>query len=124
MHLLFIIFIILLVVGAVGLSIVGFIIKSIFGIGRRFSFGPRTSEYKHTTNERTSDYRQGNTSYSSDSDYSSRSSHSSRSDYSSRGSYSSRGDESSYTNPATGKKQKKIFTEDDGEYVDFEEIKD
>lgn len=112
MHLLFIIFIILLVVGAVGLSIVGFIIKSIFGIGRRFSFGPRTSEYKHTTNERTSDYRQGNTSYSSDSDYSSRSSHSSRSD------------ESSYTNPATGKKQKKIFTEDDGEYVDFEEIKD
>lgn len=112
MHLLFIIFIILLVVGAVGLSIVGFIIKSIFGIGRRFSFGPRTSEYKHTTNERTSDYRQGNTSYSSDSDYSSRSSHSSRSD------------ESSYTNPATGKKQKKIFTEEDGEYVDFEEIKD
>ena len=112
MHLLFIIFIILLVVGAVGLSIVGFIIKSIFGIGRRFSFGPRTSEYKHTTNERASDYRQGNTSYSSDSDYSSRSSH------------SFKGDESSYTNPATGKKQKKIFTEDDGEYVDFEEIKD
>ena len=118
MHLLFIIFIILLVVGAVGLSIVGFIIRSIFGIGRRFSFDPRTSEYKHTTNERASDYRQGNTSYSSDSDYSSRSSHSSRS------SYSSRGDESSYTNPATGKKQKKIFTEEDGEYVDFEEIKD
>jgi len=119
MHLLFSIFIILIVIGFIFLFFVRFIIKSIFDIGRRFTFGSHASEYKHTTKEKTADYQQENTSYSSDNDYSFQDS-----DDSSWSSYSSTDDENSYINPATGKKQKKIFTKDDGEYVDFEEIKE
>ncbi|MCS3085313.1 DUF4834 family protein [Bacteroides ovatus] len=41
-----------------------------------------------------------------------------------QGSYNSNDDEEEILSENTGKKAQKIFTQDDGEYVDFEEIKE
>ena len=75
MHiLLFILFFIIAII-VFGLSIVGFLLRTIFGIGRRSS-----SSHHGKTGQSQQSYNQGS--------------------------------------------HKKIFTQDDGEYVDFEEIKE
>ena len=86
MHiLLFILFFIIAII-VFGLSIVGFLLRTIFGIGRRSS-----SSHHGKTGQSQQSYNQG--SYNSNENTSAR-------------------------------KHKKIFTQDDGEYVDFEEIKE
>ena len=90
MHiLLFILFFIIAII-VFGLSIVGFLLRTIFGIGRRSS-----------------------------------SSHHGKTGQSQQGSYNSNDDEEEILSENTSaRKHKKIFTQDDGEYVDFEEIKE
>ena len=87
MHiLLFILFFIIAII-VFGLSIVGFLLRTIFGIGRRSS-----SSHHGKTGQSQQSYNQG--------------------------SYNSNDDEEEILS------EKKIFTQDDGEYVDFEEIKE
>ena len=89
MHiLLFILFFIIAII-VFGLSIVGFLLRTIFGIGRRSS-----SSHHGKTGQ-------------------------------SQQSYNSNDDEEEILSENTSaRKHKKIFTQDDGEYVDFEEIKE
>ena len=95
MHiLLFILFFIIAII-VFGLSIVGFLLRTIFGIGRRSSSRPRQTESGHTNQQ---DYDQGNRRPIND-------------------------EEEIYSENISEKRHKKIFTQDDGEYVDFEEIK-
>ena len=94
MHiLLFILFFIIAII-VFGLSIVGFLLRTIFGIGRR------SSSSHHGKTEKS---QQSNN----------------------QGSYNSKNDEEEILSENTSaRKHKKIFTQDDGEYVDFEEIKE
>lgn len=95
-HILGFLFIIIVVILVIGLSIIGTVLRSIFGLGKR-----RTSSGS----------------------------------YQSGGGYSFSGDQqqtaSSQANEGTTssenvvhRKHKKLFTKDEGEYVDFEEIKE
>ena len=97
MHILLFILIFIIAIFVFGLSIVGFILRTIFGLGRSSS----SSRPKQTESGRTSQQ-----SYN-------------------QGSYNSNDDEEEILSENTSaRKHKKIFTQDDGEYVDFEEIKE
>lgn len=102
-HILGFLFIIIVVILVIGLSIIGTVLRSIFGLGKR-----RSS---------SGSYQNGGGSYQSG------------------GGYSFSGDQqqtaSSQANEGTTssedvvhRKHKKLFTKDEGEYVDFEEIKE
>ena len=102
-HILGFLFIIIVVILVIGLCIIGTVLRSIFGLGKR-----RTS---------SGSYQNGGGSYQSG------------------GGYSFSGDQqqtaSSQANEGTTssedvvhRKHKKLFTKDEGEYVDFEEIKE
>lgn len=109
-HILGFLFIIIVVILVIGLSIIGTVLRSIFGLGKR-----RTS---------SGSYQNGGGSYQSGGG-----------SYQSGGGYSFSGDQqqtaSSQANEGTTssedvvhRKHKKLFTKDEGEYVDFEEIKE
>lgn len=89
MYIFLFIFIFLIVILVLGLSIVGAILRAVFGIGKRSSYQPK---------QKRSDYNQG-TNTTSDNK------------------------EDTFVEGGPKNKHKKIFTEDEGEYVDFEEIK-
>lgn len=102
-HILGFLFIIIVVILVIGLSIIGTVLRSIFGLGKR-----RSS---------SGSYQNGGGSYQSG------------------GGYSFSGDQqqtaSSQANEGTTssedvvhRKHKKLFTKEEGEYVDFEEIKE
>ena len=97
MHILLFFLLFLVAVVIAGISIVGFILKTIFGIGRGSSSKSRQT-------------------YSDD-----RGQRQSRSDYNQHNNYEPEDDE--FNSQPAGKKHKKIFSKDEGEYVDFEEIK-
>lgn len=99
MHILLFLLIILIVIVVFGLSIVGAVLKAIFGIGRRSSTSrPRETGYERM-NQQQSRANPNNDTYTS---------------------YDNTGDTTS-DNPS--KAHKKIFSKEEGEYVDFEEIK-
>lgn len=95
MHILLFIFILIIAIVVFGLSIVGFILRTIFGLGRSSSSPrPKQTESGRTTSRQN--YDQGNRRPNDD-------------------------EEKIYSGNVSGEKHKKIFTKDDGEYVDFEE---
>lgn len=99
MHILLFLLIILIVIIVFGLSIVGAVLRAIFGFGRSNSTSrPRATGYERT-NQQQSSSNPNNDTYTS---------------------YDNTGDTSS-DNPS--KAHKKIFSKDEGEYVDFEEMK-
>ena len=98
-HILGFLFIIIIAILIIGLSIIGTVIRSIFGLGRH-----RTSSGSYQNPEGYS-YNNTNTRQRSTS--------------------SSQQDET--TEPEEGEihlKRKKLFSKDEGEYVEFEEIKE
>lgn len=101
-HILGFLFIIIIAVLLIGLSIIGTVIRSIFGFGGRRS--------THT-------YQNGNGSYQPDRGYSYNDGR--QSDFS-QGEETEAEPEEETRHP----KRKKLFSKDEGEYVDFEEIKD
>lgn len=104
-HILGFLFIIIVVILVIGLSIIGTVLRSIFGLGgkRRASSGT---------------YQNGGGSYQSGGGYT----------FSGNGQQSSSSHEDAERATADddvrGKQRKKLFAKDEGEYVDFEEIKD
>lgn len=89
MHILLFFLLIFVVIIIVGLSIVGAVLRAIFGIGRR-------SSRRNNTNAPTQD------SYNP---------------------YDSAQNSDTNNEAASDEKHKKIFAKDEGEYVDFEEVK-
>lgn len=101
MHILLFILIFIIAIVVFGLSIVGFLLRAIFGIGRRSSSSssrPKQAESGRGTTGQQS-YNQGTQNPADN-------------------------EEEIYAENVTGRRHKKIFTQDDGEYVDFEEIKE
>ena len=96
MHILLFILIFIIAIFVFGLSIIGFILRTIFGLGR----GSSSSRPKQTESGRTS-----------------------QQDYGQRDRRSNDDEEEIYSENVPEKRHKKIFTQGDGEYVDFEEIK-
>lgn len=99
LHILGFLFIIIIAILIIGLSIIGSVFRSIFGLGGRRSSG--------TYQKGSGNYQSGGYSY----DDNQQQSDSSTTDSTAR----------------TGGKQskrKKLFSEDEGEYVDFEEVKE
>ena len=94
MHILLFILIFIIAIFVFGLSIVGFILRTI--LGRSSS----SSRPKQTESGRTSQQSYNQTNRRSNDD-----------------------EEEIYSENVPEKRHKKIFTQDDGEYVDFEEIK-
>ena len=100
MYILLFLLVIVIVVIVLGLSIVGAVLRAVFGLGRRSSHSGKTTQ-QQTYGRRT--YQQP---------------------------YQSEQDNSSYTHEenlsqeSRPRQKKKIFDKDDGEYVDFEEIKE
>lgn len=92
-HLLGFLFLIFIVILVVGLTIVGSVLRTIFGFGRRRPASPRST---HTHTYRTSHTESQHTSANNDEEI---------------------------RKEQTDIKHKKIFTKDEGEYVDFEEVK-
>lgn len=99
MHILLFILLFIIAIVVFGLSIVGFLLKSIFGLGRGSS--------SSSQNRRQTNSEQPN-----------------RQDYNQRPPNSNDDEEEIYSENVSGRRHKKIFTKDDGEYVDFEEIKE
>ena len=99
MHILLFLLLVLAAIVIFGLSIVGFVLRAIFGLGRGSS--SRTKQAGNGQNGQ----QQGRPSYNQNTD--------SRAD--------DEGEIFAENSPRT--KHKKIFTQDDGEYVDFEEVK-
>ena len=99
MHTLLFLHLFLAAIVIFGLSIVGFVLRAIFGLGRGSS--SRTKQAGNGQNGQ----QQGRPSYNQNTD--------SRAD--------DEGEIFAENSPRT--KHKKIFTQDDGEYVDFEEVK-
>ena len=95
MHILLFILIFIIAIFVFGLSIVGFILRTIFGLGRSSSSRPKQTESGRTNQQ----------------------------DYEQRNHRSNDNEEEIYSENVPEKRHKKIFTQDDGEYVDFEEIK-
>lgn len=85
-HVLGFFFIILIAILLIGLSIIGTVIRSLFGIGNRRTGNSHSSDKAHTSN----------------------------------GPSASATGAGTYQRP----KRRKLFTQDDGEYVDFEEVKE
>ncbi|WP_294552593.1 DUF4834 family protein [uncultured Bacteroides sp.] len=100
MHILLFILIFIIAIVVFGLSIVGFLLRAIFGIGRRSSSSsrPKQAESGRSATGQQS-YNQGTQNPADN-------------------------EEEIYSENVTGRRHKKIFTQDDGEYVDFEEIKE
>ena len=99
MHILLFLLLFLAAIVIFGLSIVGFVLRAIFGLGRGSS--SRTKQAGNGQNRQ----QQGRPSSNQNTD--------SRAD--------NEGEIFAENSPRT--KHKKIFTQDDGEYVDFEEVK-
>lgn len=99
MHILLFLLLFLVAIVIFGLSIVGFVLRAIFGLGRGSS--SRTKQAGNGQNGQ----QQGRPSYNQNTD--------SRAD--------NEGEIFAENSPRT--KHKKIFTQYDGEYVDFEEVK-
>ena len=99
MHILLFLLLFLAAIVIFGLSIVGFVLRAIFGLGRGSS--SRTKQARRGQNGQ----QQGRPNYNQNTD--------SRAD--------NEGEIFAENSPRT--KHKKIFTQDDGEYVDFEEVK-
>ena len=99
MHILLFLLLFLAAIVIFGLSIVGFVLRAIFGLGRGSS--SRTKQARCGQNGQ----QQGRPNYNQNTD--------SRAD--------NEGEIFAENSPRT--KHKKIFTQDDGEYVDFEEVK-
>ena len=97
MHILLFILIFIIAIFVFGLSIIGFILRTIFGLGR----GSSSSRPKQTESGRAS-----------------------QQDYSQRDRRANDDEEEILSENTSARKHKKIFTQDDGEYVDFEEIKE
>lgn len=92
MHILLFILIFIIAIFVFGLSIIGFILRTIFGLGR----GSSSSRPKQTESGRTS-----------------------QQDYGQRDRRSNDDEEEIYSENVPEKRHKKIFTQDDGEYVDL-----
>lgn len=102
MHILLFILILIIAIVVFGLSIVGFLLRAIFGVGRRSSSSSASPRPGPTESGRTTG-QQG---------------------YNQRTQNTTDNEEEIYSENVSGKRHKKIFTQDDGEYVDFEEIKE
>lgn len=98
MHILLFILIFIIAIVVFGLSIIGFLFRTIFGIGGRSS--SRSRQYESGTHTRQQDYNQHSRTTNDDKE------------------------EIFSENAAPPKKRKKIFTKEDGEYVDYEEVKE
>ena len=99
MHILLFILIFIIAIFVFGLSIVGFILRTIFGLGRRSSSSSRPRQNESGRSADQQSYSQG-THRPMDHE------------------------EEIFSDDVPRKKHKKIFTQDEGEYVDFEEIKE
>lgn len=102
MHILLFIFVFIIAIAVFGLSIVGYLLRAIFGIGRHSSSSTSSRSRQNTSGG----YNNG------------------QQNYGQRTQRPTDNTEERYSENAQGKKHKKIFTQDDGEYVDFEEIKE
>lgn len=96
MYILLFLLIFIIVIIILGLSIVGAILRAVFGIGRRSSSRPKQ---KGQYNPGQHQYQQNESSQ-----------------------HSTRQEEESFSEEMPRNKRKKIFTKDEGEYVDFEEM--
>lgn len=101
MHILLFILIFIIAIVVFGLSIIGFLLRTIFGIGRRSSSS--SSRPNQTESGRTATGQQS---------------------YGQNAQDTADNEEEIYSENVSGRRHKKIFTQDDGEYVDFEEIKE
>ena len=99
MHILLFLLLFLAAIVIFGLSIVGFILRAIFGLGRGSSSRTKQARSGQTGQQ------QHRPSYNQNTD--------SRAD----------NEEEIFAENSPRTKHKKIFTQDDGEYVDFEEVK-
>lgn len=99
MHILLFILLFIIAIVVFGLSIVGFLLKSIFGLGRGSSSSSQNRRQTNSDQPNQQDYNQ-------------------------RPQNSNDDEEEIYSENVPRRKHKKIFTKDDGEYVDFEEIKE
>lgn len=100
LHFIGFLFILIIAILLIGLSIIGGLVRSLFGFGRKKTAGQ--------------DYRRGGYSFGGNNQQNQQTS--SRTNSNNEG-----------NNPEEGEihfKRKKIFTKDDGEYVDFEEVKE
>ncbi len=102
MHILLFIFVFIIAIAVFGLSIVGYLLRAIFGIGRHSSSSTSSRSRQSTSGG----YNNG------------------QQNYGQRTQRPTDNTEERYSENAQGEKHKKIFTQDDGEYVDFEEIKE
>lgn len=91
--------ILFLLIIIIGFTIVGNVLRLIFGFGRRSG----TAQNRTYTNQRQKTYNASDDTTSSESHHSS---------------------SSSQTHSNASGNKKKIFDEDEGEYVDYEEVKD
>lgn len=98
MHILLFFLILIIVIVVLGLSVVGAILRTIFGIGRRSTSRPKGSGYERTRQQPYNPNPNKDT-------------------------YTSYENKEENVSENAPKKHKKIFNEDEGEYVDFEEIK-
>ena len=99
MYIILFFFIFLGVIILFGLSIVGAILRAIFGFGRSSSSRPRQTGYSNSSQQQ-------------------------RSSYNSTTKNSTDNTEEVVSENNRSRKHKKIFSKDEGEYVDFEEIKE
>lgn len=97
MHILLFIFLYIIAIVIFGLSIVGFLLRSIFGIGRHSSSPHSGQSGRHADRQDNRESRHFN---------------------------NNDDEEEIFTENVPARKHKKIFTKEDGEYVDFEEIKE
>lgn len=102
MHILLFIFVFIIAIAVFGLSIVGYLLRAIFGIGRHSSSSTSSRSHQSTSGG----YNNG------------------QQNYGQRTQRPTDNTEERHSENGQGKKHKKIFTQDDGEYVDFEEIKE
>ncbi|WP_294477736.1 DUF4834 family protein [uncultured Bacteroides sp.] len=98
MHILLFILLLIIAIVVFGLSILGFLLKTIFGLGRGSS---SSSQSRQTESGRTSQQSYNQNTQNSNDD-----------------------EEEIYSENVPRRRHKKIFSKDDGEYVDFEEIKE
>lgn len=96
MYILLFLLIFVVVIVILGLSVVGVILRTIFGIGRRSSSRPRQPGYEQPGQRQNPNQNTNN---------------------------SSNNEEETYADTSSSNRRRKIFTKDDGEYVDYEEVK-
>lgn len=103
-HILGFLFIIIVVILVIGLSIIGTVLRTVFGLG------------KHRSSSGT--YQNGGGSYQSGGGYSFSGSNQQQN------TASQAHEEAASSGNDIHRKHKKLFSKDEGEYVDFEEIKE